>query len=514
MSYYKKIKHIIPTLVIVAFGSVISLAFLRWLLTIQFPLIAISEDLWSLWFPLFLSWIPIFIWLKPRFEVLSSNAFEDRRRSLFVFISWGLVGSMLFVSQSYFTTATGKLSNLTSIDETKSLEKSRYFRIENLSVDKHRGGTYTDFRVSGRHRENLKIDIYYAYPIISNSSNELQSTPKIWYGVKFHDQINNRLAQEEKEKLIIRFHKKCARLIKRFDFNEFDHLEKKPKSNIRANYYRAIEKSINQSVDNSFIIFEPIQSKFEDRNGEKFMWIFRSFGIGMAIIMLLLLWPGYSEEEYQKFKSGKKSKNDDLIDLLKFLIPKDHHYVTSIILNLNLLVFIIMVFSGVDPFSPNGAELLEWGANRRDETMSGDWWRLITSMFVHSGIMHLVLNMFSLLIASFFIEPLLGRKDFAILYIIAGIFGSVASIIWFHNTISVGASGAIFGIFGALLGLLSTDAYPKESKKLILWLSGLFVGINLLMGLTGGIDNAAHIGGLVSGAGIGVLLYNNSKTKK
>ncbi|TVQ79599.1 MAG: rhomboid family intramembrane serine protease [Flavobacteriales bacterium] len=487
---------------------------MRWLLTIQFPLIAISEDLWSLWLPLLLPWIPILIWLKPRLDILTFNDLEDRRRSLFLFISWGLIGSMLFVSQSYFTTATGKLSNLTSIDEIKSLEKFRYFRIENLSVDKHRGGSYTDFRVSGRHHENLKIDIYYAYPIRSNPSNQLETTPKIWYGVKFQNQINNRLAQEEKEKLIIRFHKKCARLIKHFDFNEFDYLEKNPKSSIRANYYRAIEKSIGQSADSSFIVLEPIQSKFEDRNGDKFMWIFRAFGIGISIIILLLLWPGYSEEEYQKFKSGKKSKNDDFIQVLKFLIPKDHHYVTSIILNINLLVFIIMVFSGVDPLSPNSVELLEWGANRRDETMSGEWWRLFTSMFIHAGIMHLVLNIFSLLIASFFMEPLFGRKDFAFLYIAAGISGSIASILWYPNTISIGASGAIFGVFGALLGLLSTDAYPKESKKLILWLSGLFVGINLLMGLTGGIDNAAHIGGLVSGAGIGVLLYNNQKSKK
>lgn len=73
--------------------------------------------------------------------------------------------------------------------------------------------------------------------------------------------------------------------------------------------------------------------------------------------------------------------------------------------------------------------------------------------------------------------------------------------------ISVGASGAIFGLYGAILGLLLTNAFPAKGKKGILMLIRVYVAINLLCGLTGGVDNAAYIGGLLSGAIIGIIAY-------
>ena len=121
--------------------------------------------------------------------------------------------------------------------------------------------------------------------------------------------------------------------------------------------------------------------------------------------------------------------------------------------------------------------------------------------------MHLLLNIYGLVVAAIFIEPKLGRKNYFILYILSGLCGSLASIWWYPNTISVGASGAIFGLYGAILGLLLTNAFPKDGKKGIFLMIGVYVFINLLWGLTGGIDNAAHIGGLLSGAILGIILY-------
>ncbi len=127
-------------------------------------------------------------------------------------------------------------------------------------------------------------------------------------------------------------------------------------------------------------------------------------------------------------------------------------------------------------------------------------------MFLHGGIMHLFLNIYGLVIAALFVEPIFGRTKYFMLYFISGICGSLASIYWYENTISVGASGAIFGLYGAILGLLLTNAFEGGKKGILLFI-GPYVGINLLFGLTGGIDNAAHIGGLISGAIFGIILY-------
>lgn len=276
---------------------------------------------------------------------------------------------------------------------------------------------------------------------------------------------------------------------------------------------KAIEARTKQSADESYIVLEPIQESYDKRNGNKLAWIFGSFAIGFSVLLLALIFPGYSEIERQRFLQGKKPKQDDLVDMMNYLVPKGEHFITSIIIDLNLLVFLLMVFSGIDIISPNGKELLEWGANRRTETAGGEWWRLLTSMFLHGGIMHLLLNIYGLVLAALFVEPRLGRKNYSILYILSGLCGSLASICWYPNTVSAGASGAIFGLYGAILGLLLTNAFPKDGKKGILVMIGVYVLLNLVWGLTGGIDNAAHIGGLLTGAILGIILYKLTDNK-
>ena len=496
------------------FGTVFGLAFFRWILCLQFSIIDIKEEVWVLWLPLIFPWIPITLWLRQRFRILTFKRDNDKGRFFFQLISWGVMTAMLFISQAYMTTATGKLQELSDIKEIGKVEKTRYYKLSDFSVAPYFGGSYTDFRTSGKYNQNLNFDVYFVTPILSDTTERINAIPKFWYGVKYKEQISNKISNEEKERKYKAFYDECIRKMNEYDFHSLDHFERKPTSDDRQNYLKAIEARTKQKADNNFIVLEPVQEKYEDRNGKKLVWIFGSFGIGFAVLLFSLIWPGYSETERKRFIQGKKPKRDDLVDIFNYLIPRKEHFATSIILDLNLLVFLLMVFSGINIISPNGQELLHWGANRRIETTSGEWWRLLTSMFLHGGIMHLFLNIYGLVIAAIFVEPLLGRKKYFILYVLSGLFGSLASIWWYPNIISVGASGAIFGLYGAILGLLLTNAFPKNGGKGILVMIGIYVGINLLWGLTGGIDNAAHIGGLLSGAIIGIILYKNDNGKK
>lgn len=507
-TYITKLKHILPTFLAVTFGTVFGLGFIRWFFCLQLSIIDIKEEIWVLWLPLIFPWIPITLWLRQRFRILTVKKGDtDKARFFFQIISWGVMTAMLFVSQSYLTTATGKLKELSTIQDIDQVEKSRYYKLTNFAVAPYFGGSYTDFRTSGKYNQHLNFDIYFVTPILKDTNETITKIPQYWYGVKFKEQISNKISNEEKEKKYEAFYNECIDKMNKYDFHSLDHFERKPNSDDRQNFFKAIEARTKQAAVSNFIILEPIAEKYEDRNGNKFAWIFGSFGIGLAVLLFSLIWPGYSETERKRFLSGKKPKQDDLVDMLNYLIPKGDHFATSIILDLNIIVFLLMIFSGIHIISPNGMELLQWGANRRLETTDGDWWRLFTSMFLHGGIMHLFLNIYGLVIAAIFIEPLLGRQKYFILYILSGLCGSLASIWWYPNTISVGASGAIFGLYGAILGLLLTNAFPKEGKKGIFMMIGIYVGINLLWGLTGGIDNAAHIGGLLSGALIGTILY-------
>lgn len=202
---------------------------------------------------------------------------------------------------------------------------------------------------------------------------------------------------------------------------------------------------------------------------------------------------------------------DDNKSFLSLLIPSKEFFVTPLIIDINLAIFILMVVSGVNFMTPDTTSLLNWGANFRPSTLAGEWWRLLTNCFLHIGVIHLLLNMYALLYIGVLLEPILGRARFFTAYILTGIAASVASLWWHDLTVSAGASGAIFGMYGVFIALLTTNLIEKNARQQLLASISIFVGYNLIYGLKGGIDNAAHIGGLVSGLFIGYALIPSLK---
>lgn len=204
---------------------------------------------------------------------------------------------------------------------------------------------------------------------------------------------------------------------------------------------------------------------------------------------------------------SKKQESQKKAGFLSIFKPSDGYFITPILLNLNLLIFIGMAFAGVSIMQPNSESLLHWGANFRPVTLDGEWWRLLSSCFLHIGIFHLLMNMYALLFIGVLLEPYLGKTRFISAYLLTGIAGSTASLFWNDLTISAGASGAIFGMYGVFLAMLTTNFIEKAERKSLLISIAVFVGYNLLSGVRGGIDNAAHIGGLISGLIIGYSFY-------
>jgi rhomboid protease GluP len=183
--------------------------------------------------------------------------------------------------------------------------------------------------------------------------------------------------------------------------------------------------------------------------------------------------------------------------------------VTPLIVALNVLIFIVMVASGLSPVSPKPQEMLHWGANYGPLTISGEWWRLLTCVFLHYGVFHLAFNMLFFVGAGMVVERMVGNVGFSLLYLVAGLVGSLASLLWNPAVVGAGASGAIFGVYGAQIVLLlrNRDSIPPGAL-IQLRNSGLaFVGYNLVFGMMHeGTDSAAHIGGLVGGIICGAVL--------
>jgi rhomboid protease GluP len=181
--------------------------------------------------------------------------------------------------------------------------------------------------------------------------------------------------------------------------------------------------------------------------------------------------------------------------------------VTLALVAINTLVFVATLIGGAEWLIPVGKMQIAWGSNFGPYTTDGEWWRLLTSLFIHFGIAHLVLNMLALVMFGSLVERLYGSVNYLLIYILAGIAGSLASISWRPEINSAGASGAIFGILGALLAaqLRAKGTFPPDILRPIRSWALVFLGSSVCAAFRyKGIDNAAHLGGLVTGFLIGL----------
>ncbi|MEO6358460.1 MAG: rhomboid family intramembrane serine protease [Ferruginibacter sp.] len=595
----QKIRLIFIPFLLIATGFICIYTFLHWLLFINANTFKVKEDVLNLWAPFVLAWIPVLLWLRPRVGLLNLKTKKgDSRNFGFLFIATIAVAAPTIVAQFYLETATGKLTPLSYISQVDKQAPTKYYTLQNHFVSKEQKAVKYESAVTGKHNENLDLDIYIACPIFDKddappetdsllpetstppvtldkaavfvldglliSRTELDavppdsianvvvlkgdaaieqygkeaengvliittkkhgdgqpgtgpvmqsilSAPKAWLCIRYQKRISNRLNTTEKSNKAKQFFNESSMLFMQRNLDSFVYLERTGNNNTRDGYLAAIKNKNSGIFKGNELILEPVYTSFALRNGNKFAWIFGAFGIGAVLWFIMVAIPKLDEGKLSAFFKGTVIPGEDLKELYTLLIPKEGFFVTPLIMYANVFVFICMVFAGLGFLSFGSHDLLQWGANYKPYTTDGQSWRLLSSIFLHGGAMHLLANMYGLIFVGIFLEPRLGRIRFVFIYVATGLIASAVSLWWHSATVSVGASGAIFGLYGTFLGLLLMKVFPKDFSKAFLVSTCIFIAYNLLMGLTGGIDNAAHIGGLLSGFAAGLLLAPSLK---
>ncbi|MBS1529548.1 MAG: rhomboid family intramembrane serine protease [Bacteroidetes bacterium] len=339
-------------------------------------------------------------------------------------------------------------------------------------------------------------------------------SPSAWLAIKYEKTISNHLSNDEKEQKYKEFAKTSEEDFKSKSLEQFQYLDRVPYGSDLKGYQAAMNSGKYPVISNN--IFLLVNESFDARNGSALPWIFGAMGIGSAIFLITLLFkPLRTNAESIDIEGEAKDDQKTFFVWTKALIiPQKRLMVTQILIQINLLTFILMVCYGLGFMSFNAADLLRLGANYRPAIDKGEYWRLVTNIFLHGGLMHVLMNMYGLFFVGLFLEPVMGRGKYLLTYLVTGIAASIASMWWHPATVSVGASGAIFGLFGAFFALITVNMFPSKSKKSFLASTSIFIGYNLLFGLTGGIDNAAHIGGLISGLLLGYAFYPWLKKKR
>jgi rhomboid protease GluP len=181
----------------------------------------------------------------------------------------------------------------------------------------------------------------------------------------------------------------------------------------------------------------------------------------------------------------------------------------------NLIAFGIELAAGASPFAPTAAQIVDLGGNAPMLTLHGEWWRLGAAMFLHFGLLHIGLNLLCLWQARA-VEALFGHLGLAVIYLVAGLAGGIASLGHGAASVSAGASGAVFGVYGAFgaflwlrRAVIPAEVWSKTARQM-----ATFLGLNLIIGFsTPGIDMSAHLGGIAAGFALGALLLVGARAE-
>ena len=181
---------------------------------------------------------------------------------------------------------------------------------------------------------------------------------------------------------------------------------------------------------------------------------------------------------------------------------------TTALIAVNVVVFLLMIARGVSISDPTSLQIVQWGGNFGPLTLGAQPWRILSAAFVHIGIIHLLVNMWSLWVLGLPSERLLGRWTFVLVYIVSGLSGSIASLWRDPLRVSAGASGAIFGLLGALIAVMYLGKLPLPKEVINRNLKNLLfvAALNLFYGMSSRIDNSAHLGGLIAGLAFGAMV--------
>ena len=223
----------------------------------------------------------------------------------------------------------------------------------------------------------------------------------------------------------------------------------------------------------------------------------------------------YQDEDWQQEEQRRReayyrmnSQNSNTPDALEQIFRGPLNWMNLLMIGINVVIFIIMEFLGS---TEDTGFMLQWGAACRPPILNGEWYRLFTSMFLHFGIYHIANNMLVLFVLGQRLEPVVGKIKFILIYLLGGLGGNIFSFIMEMKSadyaVSAGASGAVFAVMGAMLYVVIRN--HGRIQDISVRQMVIMAGFSLYFGFTStGVDNAAHVGGMVCGFILAAVLYH------
>lgn len=489
-NYFKKVKSILPALLLAILISTLICFFLRYIIELKLE-IDIKIITWEFIIPFFISVFSVIL-IRKKFLVLQFKN-KEKDNFIYILISWILILFLMIISQNFFTKHFYKSINIKEVSEIKFDRSISNYKINKLYVDESQGKGDFQTKIVGRNGDKLQMQIFFIAPIFKDSGS-VKNISKVWYSEIKDSTISYSLSNQKKEAASKKFIQNTLHYFTKKDFSKEHNFEKLFESDEKETFDKLIGNH-----DKSALILKPVINKSKNANSFLYLYL-KILGGGLLIMLFSLIFIPYKVVEYKK-------KNDEFLSILNFLIPKKGNYFLPIIINLNIIYYVVLGLLQVDIFYPRTEDLVLYGAVSSEKIGQGEIWRFLSGMFMHGSLPHIVYNMFTLAIAAIFTKEIFGEKRLAVIYFISGFLSTIATLYFHNNYVGLGASGAIFGIIGALFGAGIIDGF-KENKSVIFITFGYLL-LNLLFGLITNSDNIAHISGFLFGALLSWLFFKN-----
>jgi membrane associated rhomboid family serine protease len=475
-------------------------ALLAWAPTFEPP-----EELRKLLVPSLVAAVVTMLALWPRIRLLADNGKQNDPRWMMAMVAIAVMGCGASCLHGYLYAALNRQAVFASPRAVPAHQPpGAYYQFGHTVQTVRYAGAEAEFGTADKGRKFV-FTLYVAVPLLASPADTLRPA-RVWQGLRYTGNIEASASPAEKEAAYQAFARRTQEQLTQEKFLvPFGYYERLPNTTARRAYVKAARRTGLCPPDTlqPLLVLQPATEPFATHGRSAGYWLLGWLGGGSLLFFGLLLLPYLSGTAAAEFRAGQYER----LGWLSWLRPQAGFWLTPLLVVGNVLVYLAMALStqtGLDSFAV--ATLLGWGANFGPAVAHGQWWRLLSSTFLHGGLFHLLNNMASLWLMGSLLERPMGTGRLALLYLAAGVGGSLASLAWHPATVGVGASGAIFGLMGAALVLAWRRALPESLRGVVLLLAAFSGGFSLLMGfIMPGIDNAAHLGGLLTGAGLGLL---------
>lgn len=453
----------------------------------------LDEDLANYWLPGLLSFALVLRFVHPRLRLLALN---EKRGMPFLYdlLATAAIAVPLALVQLHIGAWAGKLAHPGSAAQIAQTAPARFYALQKACFDRDRMIVDSVFADDDDRGDVSSITFYIAVPACD--------APAVWLGFKYRDTVSNRIDDAARKAKITAFARRTDASLDAEDFTRYAYFER---AGNNADH-RAFDKTVRKAgAAPGAVVLLPRKGAFAARADGWLLWaLVSAAALGLAWLLAILLAPLRNETD----GAGPAAQPLPGPSFRDVLLPTRKDYGLALLLDVNVAVYLCMVFAGLGVMSFPTEDLADWGATSRPLLHGLDLFRLVSFQFVHGGLLHIANNMIGFLVGASYLAPIARNARLLLCYLICGIAGGLASAA--HSvTMTVGASASIFGIYAILLVLYALKDPRIRKLGPEVWTSAaIFVGLNLVFGFVSpSTDNAAHLGGTLTGLVLGVALF-------